>query len=81
MTKTNLLFLLIILGGALHNPYAASVFLGADEEWLSFLEWQAATGQDAHSVFADPRFVDPDNGNFTLCPDSPWQQRKTPIPR
>ena len=36
----------------------------------SFTEWQA-TGQDAGSVLADPRFEDPHQGNFTLKPDSP----------
>jgi parallel beta-helix repeat protein len=36
----------------------------------SFREWQG-NGQDAHSIVADPRFVDPERGNFTLRPDSP----------
>jgi hypothetical protein len=30
-----------------------------------------ASGQDAGSVFADPRFVDPENGDFDLPADSP----------
>lgn len=29
------------------------------------------TGQDLNSVIADPRFTDPDNGDFSLLPDSP----------
>ena len=33
-------------------------------------EWQAS-GQDVHSIIADPKFVDPGKGNFTLGPDSP----------
>ena len=37
---------------------------------LSFPEWQAA-GLDQDSVIADPLFVDPDNLDFTLRPDSP----------
>jgi parallel beta-helix repeat protein len=36
----------------------------------SFAEWQA-TGQDVHSLIADPRFVDPKRYNFALKPDSP----------
>ena len=32
--------------------------------------WQA-TGQDVHSLIADPRFVDPDHYDFRLKPDSP----------
>lgn len=33
-------------------------------------EWQAE-GQDAHSVLADPKFVDPEIGDFRLRSDSP----------
>ena len=36
----------------------------------SFQQWQSY-GQDAHSIVADPRFVDPERGNFSLRPDSP----------
>ncbi|MDP2982700.1 MAG: right-handed parallel beta-helix repeat-containing protein [Candidatus Latescibacter sp.] len=38
-------------------------------EW-NFAEWKAR-GQDVHSLIADPRFVDPQKGNFTLQQDSP----------
>jgi parallel beta-helix repeat protein len=35
-----------------------------------FADWQKR-GQDVHSIIADPLFVDPYNGNFSLKPDSP----------
>jgi hypothetical protein len=37
---------------------------------LTFAQWQAK-GQDQHSVIANPQFVDPQHGDFTLKPDSP----------
>ncbi len=37
------------------------------DEWQS---WQAQ-GMDRHSVIADPLFVDPDNDDYRLRPDSP----------
>jgi len=33
-------------------------------------EWQEH-GQDVHSIFADPKFVNPAGGDFSLQPDSP----------
>ncbi|HXF61658.1 MAG TPA: hypothetical protein VNK95_08575, partial [Caldilineaceae bacterium] len=39
-------------------------------EKYSLSEWQAL-GYDRHSVFADPLFVDPDNGDYRLRPESP----------
>jgi hypothetical protein len=36
----------------------------------TFAQWQQA-GHDTNSLFADPLFVDPQNGNFTLAPNSP----------
>ena len=39
------------------------------KEW-SFEEWKRR-GNDVHSLIADPLFVDPENGNFNLRPDSP----------
>jgi parallel beta-helix repeat protein len=37
---------------------------------LTFEQWQAK-GQDQHGIVADPLFVDPTHGDFTLKPDSP----------
>ncbi len=42
---------------------------------LTFAEWQAK-GQDKHSIIADPLFVDPKHGDFTLRPDSPAPQAR-----
>jgi hypothetical protein len=36
---------------------------------MTFEEWQA-TGQDGNSLIQDPGFVDPDNNDFRLKPDS-----------
>ncbi len=36
----------------------------------SFEDWQKL-GFDKHSVFADPMFIDPDNGNYHVKPESP----------
>ena len=36
----------------------------------SFAAWQAR-GKDVHSRYADPEFVDPENGDFRLQPNSP----------
>lgn len=37
----------------------------------TFAQWQAYTGQDSHSIFADPLFKDPENHDFSLLPNSP----------
>lgn len=41
------------------------------KQYRSFKEYVKATGQDQHSIFADPRFVDPSKEDFHLQKDSP----------
>lgn len=41
------------------------------KDYGSFKEYVNATGEDQHSIFADPHFVDPSDGNFHLQKDSP----------
>ncbi|MBN1291691.1 MAG: right-handed parallel beta-helix repeat-containing protein [Candidatus Latescibacteria bacterium] len=49
-----------------YNPKNDSIRF---KEW-TFEEWKAR-GRDVHSKIADPLFADPENGDFTLSPDSP----------
>ena len=53
---------------------------GEDDSWQYSLVtgkknilWRRgqALGFDQHSIFADPLFVDPDNGDYRLKPESP----------
>jgi hypothetical protein len=37
----------------------------------SFEDYRQTTGLDAHSLFADPKFIDAANGDHRLAPDSP----------
>jgi len=45
------------------------------KRYLTLRDWRQASGQDAHSVFADPRYVKPygviDRWDWRLHPDSP----------
>ncbi len=40
----------------------------------TFEQWKEWTGQDKNSIIADPLFVDPENGDFTLKPGSPAEK-------
>lgn len=54
---------------------------GREVRFLAFShdEWKQK-GLDQNSLIADPLFVDPDNGDFTLRPESPaWQLGFQPI--
>ncbi|MBQ4079779.1 MAG: hypothetical protein II596_03770, partial [Thermoguttaceae bacterium] len=48
------------------NPNHEPTFLGQ-----TFQEWQKNKQKDLNSVVADPGFVDVQNHNFALKPDSP----------
>lgn len=52
------------------NLYCNAAGLPVTFRGKSFAEWQA-TGQDEGSLIADPLFVDPTRGDFTLKPGSP----------
>lgn len=42
----------------------------AEESGTTFESWRRM-GFDSHSVFGDPKFIDPANDDFSLAPDSP----------
>lgn len=50
--------------------------LHLEPDGRKLLDWDGwrATGQDAHSLMADPRFVDPQRHDYRLQPDSPALQ-------
>ncbi|HET6176698.1 MAG TPA: right-handed parallel beta-helix repeat-containing protein [Candidatus Sulfotelmatobacter sp.] len=60
-----------------HNLYycasgaQASTWAGASATVTGFDKYVEATGNDRHSHFADPRFVDPGTNDFHLRSDSP----------
>ena len=56
-----------------HNLYWDTTGQPFDFAKSSFAEWQAA-GQGEGSIIADPLFVDPKGGDFTLKPGSPVSQ-------
>jgi len=47
------------------------VTINAFQRTGTFEQWRQILGQDDHSLVADPRFVDPEKGNFALRSDSP----------
>jgi len=52
-----------------YRPDGAKFYYNDSEK--TFSEYQAASGQDSHSISLDPSFVDPDNGDFHLKVGSP----------
>jgi len=53
-----------------YNLYWVTTDEEPDFAGRTFQEWQA-TGQDQHSLVADPKFVDAEHYDFRLKPDSP----------
>ena len=47
------------------------------EKVEAFQDYQKTTGLDTHSIFVDPRFVDPAKGDYRLAPDSPARRLRT----
>jgi hypothetical protein len=72
----NLYFDNAVIGGKpgrafFKTPYTAVNSIEQPQiTWLSLSQWQAQ-GEDEHSLFADPLFVDPANDDYTLSPNSP----------
>lgn len=60
------------MAGGTHVAYVYSGLLSNLRASGSTLdEWQESSGQDAHSVQADPMFGNPAAGDFRLKPGSP----------
>jgi len=53
-----------------HHGSKAVISLNG-QRYNSLSSWQQATGQDRHTLFRDPKYVDPENWDFRLQPDSP----------
>ena len=53
-----------------HHGSKAVISLNG-ERYSSLRAWQEATGKDMHSIFADPKYIDPENWDFRLQSDSP----------
>lgn len=56
---------------ATYWDYAPWPDLGADPKKYTLAEIQKEKGLELNSLFADPGFTDPRNGDFTVGPDSP----------
>lgn len=39
--------------------------------FVNMADWQEFSGQDKHSIFSDPKWVDPEAGRFDVAADSP----------
>ena len=53
-----------------HHGSKAVISLNG-KRFNSLRRWQKETGKDVHSIFRDPKYVDPENWDFRLKSDSP----------
>ncbi len=51
-----------------------SSWIWKDEEYTTLSAFQTATDSDSNSLYVDPKFVDAENGDFTLKTDSPLKE-------
>jgi Right handed beta helix region len=72
----NLYFDNTVKGGIPGKPFFKTAYAAVNSieqpkiTWLSWGQWQAL-GEDVHSLFADPLFVNPTTDDYTLSPTSP----------
>ena len=54
-------------------PYLPSnrEFIWADKLFVNMDDWRRYSGQDTHSIYADPKWIDPRAGRFDVAADSP----------
>jgi hypothetical protein len=58
-------------GGSRELVYWSNPSTGVVKIYYSFAQWKTDTGRDIHSIFADPAWVAPLQGDFGLLPGSP----------
>jgi hypothetical protein len=72
----NLYFDNAVVGGKPGRPFFKTPYADVNSieqppiTWLGLAQWQAL-GEDVHSLFADPLFVNPAKDDYTLSPSSP----------
>lgn len=53
------------------NRASAVTFVWGERDYQGLQSYSSATGNEAHGLYADPRFVDEDGADFSLAPNSP----------
>jgi hypothetical protein len=66
----------VVFDRNVYGPIAESDFRAGGMTWS---QWRAA-GMDANSIVADPMFVDPEKGDFSLKPGSPVAKMGLKVP-